>query len=184
MVGQLLARKVVGRHDDPFRVDQVADPSGQPVLVVVLAGLAFCVVGLTDGAFGVGDQTEREAFGVGKGLLFFDGVEGRTDDGAVGGIEFWGSVTEPSTFTRSTGCGRFRVPPERHPLAPKILERDGGPVLIGCGEVRRVRSNVEHACTIPPQHPCPRTRPAAQTPTARSSPVGAWHLTPRWVPGT
>lgn len=120
MVGQLLARKVVGSHDDPFRVDQVADPSGQPVLVVVLARLAFCVVGPADDAFGVGDQAERKAFGVGERLLLLDGVERRTDDGAVGSIEFWGSVTEPSTFTRSTGCGGFRIPPERNPLAPKV----------------------------------------------------------------
>jgi hypothetical protein len=101
--GQVLAGEVVGGRDDALGVDEVADASGQPELVVVLARGPFGVVDLPDGVFGVGDQPEGESLGVGEGLLFFDGVEGCTDDGAVGGIEVWGSITEPSTLLRSTG---------------------------------------------------------------------------------
>ncbi len=104
MLHQVASREVVGGGDDAFGVDEVADSSGKTFVVVVLAGLAFRVVGTTDGSVGVGDQPEGKALGVGEGLLVLDAVEGRTDDGAVGGIEFWGSVTEPSTFDRSTRC--------------------------------------------------------------------------------
>lgn len=103
MFGQVLAGEVVRGRDDALGVDEVADASGQPELVVVLARGPFGVVDLPDRVFGVGDQPEGESLGVGEGLLFFDGVEGCTDDGAVGGIEVWGSITEPSTLLRSTG---------------------------------------------------------------------------------
>ena len=103
MFCQVLAGEVVAGGNDALGVDEVADAPGQTEFVVVLARGPFGVVRLPDGVFGVGDQPEGEALGVGEGLLFFDGVEGGTDDGAVGGIEVWGSVTEPSTLLRSTG---------------------------------------------------------------------------------
>lgn len=122
MLGEVLAGQVVRSSDNTVGVDQVADPAGQAELVVVLALLAFGFVGSTDLVALVADQRIREPLALGEGLLVLDGVERRTDDDRVGGFEVWGSITEPSTFDRSTGCRGLRVPPEGHPPAAEVAK--------------------------------------------------------------
>lgn len=139
MVGQ-----VIRLRDLTARVDEVAHPAGQPVLEVRLTLFAHRVVQGTDRLVRIGQQAVGKALAVGEGLLVVDAVERRAEDGRVGGLEFWGSITEPATLQRSARGGGFGVPPQRHPLTGEIRQRHVVARLVGEGEARCLCSHIEH----------------------------------------
>jgi hypothetical protein len=96
----------------------------------------------------VGQQPEAEVLGVGERLVVRWGIEGRAQDDAVGGGKFIGPVTQALALDRSAPGRRLRVPPQQHPVAPFVGQRDGIPVLVRKGEVGCGRSRLKHGATL------------------------------------
>ncbi len=90
---------IVGLADDPLRVDQVG--SAQRVVGVRIVGSTYHLVIAADFSLDVGQQSISETLSVGEGLVFRRGVEGCTQDDAVGGSEFSGPVTQALALSRS-----------------------------------------------------------------------------------
>lgn len=104
MFGKILAGQVVGRSNHPLRINQVADSPRQAKLKILFSLDAGGVVRLPDVLALIAYERERKLSTFCKRLLILDGIEGGSNDCAVCGFEFWGSITEPSTLARSTGC--------------------------------------------------------------------------------
>jgi hypothetical protein len=112
-----------------FRVDQDRHALGEvgPLLVRPLLGAVLLAGRPVD----VGQQAIREALCLGERLVVLRRVEGDPDDGGIGIVELWGSITEPLSFDGSAGGGGLGVPPQHDPLTPQISQRNGVAVLVG-----------------------------------------------------
>jgi len=62
------------------------------------------------------------------------------DDGILG-CEVLDSITEPVAFDGSARGVGFRIPPEKHVFAGKIVQRHGGSILVGSRKCRRLSTN-------------------------------------------
>ena len=95
------------------------------------------LVGDADLLVVVGKQTEREVELVVERLVLFRRIEADAEDFAVVLRILLGLITQALALNRSTGRVGLRVPPQQHPAAAQIGERDGAAVLVGNREVGR-----------------------------------------------
>ena len=133
----------VHRHvaptDDSIRSDQVSDPLGGSRIRGV-AGM----VGQTEPSVRIAQQREIEIELRGKGGVLGFGVEARSQDLNVRGIEIRLEFAEPATFLRSAGSVRLGIEPECDG-APLVIRELYVPSIMGTGgEFRRFRSDGQH----------------------------------------
>ena len=135
-----------GLPDDPVRIDDV-----RPALCVLGRGFLGRADGLVVAArrsIGVRQQRaeivvllrERQV-GVGR-------IERGADHLHAERFEIGGSVTEPLQLEGSTRGERLGEPPEDHPRASKVGQRDDVAALVREGEVRRVRPLGQHGARV------------------------------------
>ena len=144
VLGQILAGQIVSLRDVALGADEVADASGHAAAKTLLALLTYRVVCRADQLIWVAEQLIRKRLVLGKGRLILYRIEAHAKDNTVRFIELEDSITEPSTFDRSTGSRCLWVPPHGHPLAGKIIERDVGARLVLEVERRGYHTFVKH----------------------------------------
>ena len=147
----------VDLFDHPVRPDQEREPPREVLEVVV--GVTFGAVRLSDLVVDVAQQREVEALGLGERLVLGRSIEGnavnaRVDRGVLGG-----SITEPLALDRSTRRRGLRVPPQDHPRAGQVSERDLVAVLVGKPEIRGTVSGVNHVVASRMHADLPRQPP-------------------------
>ena len=97
-----------------------------------------------DRAIHIAQQMEREVLRFGERQVLGRCVERRAEDDGVQLFESVGTVTQALALNRSTTCRRFRVPPQQHPLTPKILKVNVRAAFVGQFEIRRNRVQRQH----------------------------------------
>jgi hypothetical protein len=134
------------------------------VLGVFLVGTANDFVRGADRAIHIAQQTEREVLRLGEFEVLGRCVERGTEDDSVELFESLGTVTQALALLRSTGCGCFRVPPQQHPLTPKVVKMNVPAVLVRQFEIRCNGVDRQHRQSLADE-PAPVTR-WRQPPTA------------------
>ena len=115
---------------DSLGIDQERDPLRE--VGILLVRTFFGAVQATDGAVDVAQQREVEGLLLAELEVLGRCVEAGAEDLGVGLGELWASITEALPFTRSARRRRLREPPEHHPRASELAERDGsiGPQIL------------------------------------------------------
>ena len=119
--------------DHAVRIDQVRT-SFRPLRHRLDWG-ALRLIEPPDDVVAVREDAEREAVLLGETMVVLDRVERGAEDLDAERFELGGSITEPLALARSPVGERFGEPPERHPAASQICQRDGFAVLIRQREV-------------------------------------------------
>jgi hypothetical protein len=164
-------RHAVRLADDAPGIDQIRaafGPFGELFL-----GRSLRFVDPADGVVDVAQQREREALQLLEALVLFRCVERDADDLGACLLELGGSVTEPLALRRSTGGVRLGEPPQDHPPAPKVRERNRVAVLVRQREIGGGRSFLQHRSF--PSLECPRSVRGGHAFTrGRPSTPGGW----------
>ena len=126
----------INPRDPALRVDQVGDPSR-----ILRARIVGRAIGEPDRAIDVAEQVERKAKLFLEGAVFRRAVEADSDDDGVLGRKVLDSITEPFALDGSARGIGFRVPPEHHVVAAKLVERGRGAVLV---RQRNRRRHIAH----------------------------------------
>jgi hypothetical protein len=119
---------LVAAMDSSIGIDEIT--VAHRVLGILLVRCPGDFVLGADRAIDVAQQAEREALGFGERQVLGRCVERGAEDDSIELFESVGAVTQALTLDRSTACGRFRVPPQQHPVTPKVLKVNVPAVLV------------------------------------------------------
>lgn len=109
---------LIGLDDRSVGVDQVTDPLR--IVGELVAGFTQGLEGGPGAAVLVRKQGEGQLVLVPEGGVVGRGVEGDTEDAAVGVGECLGLITQALSFNRSTGGVGLGVPPQQCPLGADV----------------------------------------------------------------
>jgi len=133
---------LVSTMDPTVWIDEIA--VAHRILGILLIRGANDFVLRPDRAIHVAQQSEREVLGLGERQVLGWCVERCAENDGIELFESVGTVTQALTLGRSTGCCRFRIPPQQHPVTTKILEANDPAVLVRQFEIRRNRMRRRH----------------------------------------
>ena len=119
---------LVATIDPTIGIDEVA--VAHWVLGILLIRPASHFVLGADRAIHVAQQTEREVLGFGERQVLSRCVERGAEDDGIELFKSVGAVTQALTLDRSTSGRRLRVPPQQHPMTPKILKVNTSAVFV------------------------------------------------------
>jgi hypothetical protein len=137
---------LVATMDPTVGIDEVA--VAHRVLGVLLVRSPGDLVRRPYRAIHIAQQMEGEALRFSEGQVLGRCVERSAEDDGIELFEALGAVTQALALLGSTRRRRFRVPPEQHPPAPKIVKMNDPAVFVRQFEVRCNRVQREHPASL------------------------------------
>ena len=128
--------------DPTLGIDEVA--VAHRILGILLPRCASDLIRRAHSTINIAQQVERELLRFGEREVLSRCVERNAEDDGMELLESVGTVTQALTLDRSTRCRCFRIPPQQHPLPPKIAEVDVPAMFVRQFEIWRYGVHGQH----------------------------------------